>query len=546
MLPPRPSGLPPSLFLSSSDTRASTGNHDPGMNSDQNRESPAESANSRDTWPVIDAATQVKLENQKAEDGYYEQSVTHRPASANKVSLLDIAREQVDIISEKMYLLPNEYLEELKGRLRGMLEGNGGPQQRDELLFLQRLVQTRSDLTANTLIKAHRVQLEILVAINSGIQFFLHHSMNLSQTCLIEVFVYKRCRNIACQSQLPAEDCHCEICTNRKGFCSLCMCVICNKFDFEVNTCRWIGCDSCAHWTHTDCAIRDKQIGTGPSSVNGLGSAEMQFRCRACNRTSELFGWVKDVFQQCAPTWNGESLIRELTVVSKIFRLSENTRGRQLFWKSEELIEKLKGGVAETTACRIILTFLQELEMDSSRSSEAGNKERMIPPQEACNRIAAVVQEAVQTMGVVADEKLRMLKKARQALETCDHELEEKAKEVSELKLERQRKRLQIDELESIARLKEAEADMFQLKADEARREADRLQRIALAKSGKSEEDYASSYLKQRLSEAEAEKQFLFEKIKLQDQSSRSSQGNDIGDTSQELYSKIQEILKSV
>lgn len=184
--------------------------------------------------------------------------------------------------------------------------------------------------------------------------------------------------------------------------------------------------------------------------------------------------------------------------------------------------------------------------MDSSRSSEAGNKERMIPPQEACNRIAAVVQEAVQTMGVVADEKLRMLKKARQALETCDHELEEKAKEVSELKLERQRKRLQIDELESIARLKEAEADMFQLKADEARREADRLQRIALAKSGKSEEDYASSYLKQRLSEAEAEKQFLFEKIKLQDQSSRSSQGNDIGDSSQELYSKIQEILKSV
>ncbi|XP_059282272.1 OBERON-like protein [Lycium ferocissimum] len=546
MLPPRPSGLPSSLFLASSDARALTDNHDPRMNSDQNRESPAESASSRDTWPVIDAATQVKLENQKVEDGYYEQSVTRRSASANKFSLLDIAREQVDIISEKMYLLPNEYLEELKGRLRGMLEGNGGSQQRDEFLFLQRLVQRRSDLTAKTLVKAHRVQLEILVAINSGIQFFLHQSMNLSETVLIEVFAYKRCRNIACQSQLPAENCHCEICTNRKGFCSLCMCVICNKFDFEVNTCRWIGCDSCAHWTHTDCAIRDKQIGTGPSRVNGLGSAEMQFRCRACNRTSELFGWVKDVFQQCAPTWDRESFLRELTVVSKIFRLSENTRGRQLFWKSEELIEKLKGGVEETTVCRIILSFLQEPEMNLSRSSEAGNNGRMTPPQEACNRIAEVVEEAMQTMEMVADEKLRMLKRARQDLETCDNELEEKAKEVAELKLERQRKRLQIDELESIARLKEAEADMFQLKADEARREADRLQRIALAKSGKSEEDYASSYLKQRLSEAEAEKKFLFEKIKLQDQGPRSSQGNDIDDTSKELYTKIQEILKSV
>ncbi|CAN4110171.1 unnamed protein product [Withania somnifera] len=516
------------------------------MNADQHRESPAESANSKDTWPVIDASTQVKLENQKAEDGYYEQSVIHRSATANKVSLLDIAREQVDIISEKMYLLPNEYLEALKGRVRGMLEGNGGPQQRDEFLFLQRLVQSRSDLTEKSLIKAHRVQLEILVSISSGIQVFLHHSMNLSQTVLIEVFVYKRCRNIACQSLLSAEDCHCEICTSRKGFCSLCMCVICNKFDFEVNTCRWIGCDSCAHWTHTDCAIRDKQIGTGPSHVNGLGSAEMQFRCRACNRTSELFGWVKDVFQQCAPTWDRESLLRELTVVSKIFRLSENPRARQLFWKSEELIEKLKGGVAEMTACRIILTFLQELEMDSSKSYEAGNSGRMMPPQEACNRIAEVVQEAMQTMDIVADEKMRMLKRARQDLETCDHELEEKTKEVTELKLERQRKKLQIDELESIARLKEAEADMFQLKADEARREADRLQRIALAKSGKSEEDYASSYLKQRLSEAEAERQFLFEKIKLQDQGSRPSKGNDISDTSQDIYTKIQEILKSV
>ena len=54
---------------------------------------------------------------------------------------------------------------------------------------------------------------------------------------------------------------------------------------------------------------------------------------------------------------------------------------------------------------------------------------------------------------------------------------------------------------------------MFDLKASEARREAERLQRIALAKAEKSEEDYASRYLKQRLHEAEAEKQYLFEKM---------------------------------
>ncbi|MCD9639844.1 hypothetical protein HAX54_024590 [Datura stramonium] len=68
--------------------------------------------------------------------------------------------------------------------------------------------------------------------------------------------------------------------------------------------------------------------------------------------------------------------------------------------------------------------------------------------------------------------------------------------------------------------------------------------RIALAKSGNLKKIMPAATLNSVLSEAEAEKQFLFEKIKLQDQSSRSSQGNDIGDTSYELYTKIQEILK--
>lgn len=165
----------------------------------------------------------------------------------------------------------------------------------------------------------------------------------------------------------------------------------------------------------------------------------------------------------------------------------------------------------------------KELEVDSPKNLENGESGRLIAPQEACNRIAEVVQEAIRKMEMVADEKMRMFKKARMALEACDKELEDKAREVTELKLDRQNKKLQIEELERIVRLKQAEADMFQLKANEAKREADRLQRIALAKSDKSEEEYASSYLKLRLSEAEAEKQYLFEKIKLQE-SSRASQ----------------------
>ncbi|EEF30689.1 OBERON-like protein [Ricinus communis] len=549
MLPPRQQprlgGLQTSLSLVSSDhPRSSPDTQEPRSNSDNIRESPTESASSRETWPAADAVAMAKkMENGKAENDCPEQSVIRRVSSADKISLRDIARERVDIISEKMHRLPDEFLEELKNELRAILEGNGGSQQREEFSILQKFVQTRSDLTAKTLIRAHRVQVEILVAINTGIQAFLHPSISLSQTSLIEVFVFKRCRNIACQNQLPADDCPCGICTNRNGFCNLCMCVICNKFDFEVNTCRWIGCDLCSHWTHTDCAIRDGQICMGPSVKNGAGPTEMLFRCRACNRTSELLGWVKDVFQHCAPAWDREALMRELDFVSRIFRGSEDPRGRKLFWKCEELIDKMKGGLAESTACRVILMFFQELEVDSPKSLENGEGGRLIAPQEACNRIAEVVQEAIRKMEMVADEKMRMFKKARIALDACDRELEEKAKEVTELKLDRQKKKLQVEELERIVRLKQAEADMFQLKANEAKREAERLQRIALAKTDKSEEEYASSYLKLRLSEAEAEKQYLFEKIKLQE-SSRASQSSGGGDPSQVLtYSKIHDLL---
>ncbi|XP_030929831.1 OBERON-like protein [Quercus lobata] len=550
MLPPRqqprPGGIQTSLSLVSSDPRLSP--EEPRSNSDQIRESPTESASSRETWPTADAiVTKKMMENGKAENDCPEQSVIRRVSSADKISLRDITRERVDMISEKMHRLPDEFLEEMKNGLRVILEGNGGSQQREEFLMLQKLVQNRSDLTAKTLIRAHRVQLEILVAINTGIQAFLHPSISLSQTSLIEIFVYKRCRNIACQNQLPAEDCTCEICTNRNGFCNLCMCVICNKFDFEVNTCRWIGCDLCSHWTHTDCAIRDGLICMGPSVKSGAGPPEMVFRCRACNRTSELLGWVKDVFQHCAPAWDREALTRELDFVSRIFHGSDDPRGRKLFWKCEDLKEKMKSRMVESSiACRAILMFFQELEVDSPKSLENGEGGRLIAPQEACNRIAEVVHEAIRKMEMVADEKMRMYKKARMSLDACDREIEDKAREVTELKLEMQKKKLQVDELERIVRLKQAEADMFQLKANEAKREADRLQRIALAKSDKSEEEYASSYLKQRLNEAEAEKQYLFEKIKLQE-SSRASQSSGGSDPSQMLmYSKIHDLLYNV
>jgi hypothetical protein len=49
--------------------------------------------------------------------------------------------------------------------------------------------------------------------------------------------------------------------------------------------------------------------------------------------------------------------------------------------------------------------YLAELQMDSPKNFENEEPERPITPQEACNRIAEVVQEAVRKMEMVAEEK---------------------------------------------------------------------------------------------------------------------------------------------
>lgn len=149
-------------------------------------------------------------------------------------------------------------------------------------------------------------------------------------------------------------------------------------------------------------------------------------------------------------------------------------------------------------------------------------------------------------MEMVAEEKMRLVKKARLSVSACEQELKDKAREVAALKMERHKKKMQIDELDSIVRLKQAEADMFELKANEARREAERLQCIALAKTEKSEEDYTSRYLKQKLHEAEAEKQYLFEKIKLQESLKPMGNSGGTSDSSHTMFDKIQDLLQNM
>ncbi|CAH9091999.1 unnamed protein product [Cuscuta europaea] len=59
------------------------------------------------------------------------------------------------------------------------------------------------------------------------------------------------------------------------------------------------------------------------------------------------------------------------------------------------------------------------------------------------------------------------------------------------------------DELDSIVKIKQAETQMFQVRADDARRESEALKRIAVTKRERVEEEFGCRITKLRLAEAE-------------------------------------------
>lgn len=102
----------------------------------------------------------------------------------------------------------------------------------------------------------------------------------------------------------------------------------------------------------------------------------------------------------------------------------------------------------------------------------------------------------------VFSEKVPQLEIATSLLPSYSYDRNEKRIVDLDLQTSSQKEPL-FDELESIVRIKHAEAKMFQSRADDARREAEGLKRIAIAKNEKIEEEYTSRIAKLRLVEAE-------------------------------------------
>ncbi|KAK7368529.1 hypothetical protein VNO80_10556 [Phaseolus coccineus] len=429
----------------------------------------------------------------------------------------EIVSESITVMALTIQELTDDVIASTKEYLKNLIEK---PDKKEELVSLQNRLDRRSDLTKESLSKCHNVQLEVLVAVKMGLASFLSSNVHLSE--MVEVFLYKRCRNVTCKHLLPVDDCDCKICSGNKGFCSSCMCPVCLNFDCANNTCSWIGCDVCSHWCHATCGIQRNLIKPGPSLKGPSGTSEMQFHCIGCGHASEMFGFVKDVFLCCAKDWGLETLMKELDCVRRIFRASEDRKGKELHVKTDDVLLKLQTKmVSPLDACNYIVQFFNYADSMPDFPASAGISSKDLA--------ASQTNLTKNTPSLSKDNPLLPkygydMGYSRSHPDAMSSELLQKdlkASILSELKNEADfhlgalLRKGGLENLESIVRIKEAEARMFQTKADEARREAEGFQRMIRTKTAQMEEEYAEKLSKLCLHETEETQRKKMDELKV-------------------------------
>ncbi|KAH6790360.1 class I heat shock protein [Perilla frutescens var. frutescens] len=432
--------------------------------------------------------------------------------------LREIVSESVPVMAQKIQELTDETVESVKEYLKNAIDNL---ERKDELASLQKRLERRSDLTNETLSKCQKSQLEILVAIKMGLGSFLHSKNRLPVPELVDIFVLERCRNINCRRLLPVEDCDCKICSTKKGFCSECMCPVCLNFDCASNTCSWVGCDACSHWCHAACGLQRNLIKPGPCLKGGSsGATEMQFHCLGCGHASEMFGFVKDVFMSCAKDWGLETLIKELDCVRKVFGGSEDLKGKELHIKAGDMLTKLqKKIVTPPEVCSSIFQFFNSadafLEMGASSMTS-----KDLTNQPSFGKDASTLPLSKSLTPKPSFYNMNSSSGRQESSPFDPYHNDIKVPLMNDKIVEdewsvKPTKKDGFDSLESLVRIKEAEARMFQSRADEARTEIESFRRMVRLKTEKLEEEYAEKLAKLCLQETEERRRKKLEELKM-------------------------------
>ncbi|XP_062172127.1 protein OBERON 3 isoform X2 [Alnus glutinosa] len=444
-------------------------------------------------------------------------SVRVRKVSGQERIIHEIVSKSIPVMAQTIQELPDETVALVKEYLQCII---AMPEKKEEVVGLQSCLERRSDLTKETLSKCHKLQLEILLAVKMGHGNYLSSEIRVPTAELVEMFLYMRCRNVNCRSMLPVDDCDCKICSANKGFCSQCMCPICLNFDCANNTCSWVGCDVCSHWCHAACGIQKNLIKPGPSLKGPSGTTEMQFHCIGCGHASEMFGFVKDVFLCCAKEWGLATLKKELDCVRKIFKGSEDYKGRELHIKADEMLSKLESKmISPSDACNIIIQFFN-YGMSDFPASGVVSKD-LVATQAILRKEATPLPQSTSLPHKYSGYNMSSSSIHNDLLLNDLRQRDRKPSIISELTTEDDfqfralPKKDGFDSLESLVRIKEAEAMMFENKADEARREAESFRRMIKTKTEKMEEEYAGKLAKLSLQETEERRRKKLEDLKV-------------------------------
>ncbi|KAJ1298209.1 hypothetical protein BS78_01G436200 [Paspalum vaginatum] len=384
------------------------------------------------------------------------------------------------------------------------------PDKRGHIIPLQEALKKRSDLNSDMLRTCPRVLLEILVAISTGLPYFIKKSSSVATSNLVDIFLNLKCRNLSCQSILPVDDCDCKICQRKTGFCSSCMCIVCSKFDSASNTCSWVGCDVCLHWCHTDCGLLHSLIRKGKSASRAYGITEMQFHCAACGHPSEMFGFVKEVFRTCARQWRAETLVRELQYVERIFSASDDVRGKRVRDFVKQMLIKSENKAYHPEVVRCVIAFFSDDDANLGIDPSVPLKGIPCSIGEARDGIPSSSRKAAWVPFTL--EGLPVLDKTTVLATTGSSSVHRKSNEAEFQTID---KKPVIDELDSLIRFKQAEAYMYQEHANDARNEADNLRRIVMVKNARIEEDYATQIADLDINELQERRKQKIEELQI-------------------------------
>ncbi|KAI4357454.1 hypothetical protein L6164_001402 [Bauhinia variegata] len=434
--------------------------------------------------------------------------------------LREIVSESIPAMAVIIQELTDEAIASTKEYLKNLIESL---EKKEELGSLQKRLERRSDLTKETLSKCHKVQLEILLSIKMGLGSYLSGKHESSE--MVDMFLFTKCRNVNCKSVLPVDECDCKICSGNKGFCSSCMCPVCLNFDCASNTCSWVGCDVCSHWCHAACGIQRNLIRPGPSLKGNSGTTEVQFHCIGCGHASEMYGFVKDVFICCAKDWGLENLMKELDCVRRIFKGSEDRKGRELHVKADDMVLKLQTKtLSPLDACNLMIQFFNYADSISDfPASTITSIDFAVTQPNLRKDTASLSQSNSLIPNYTYDSSYS--RSHRDVLSNDLHQKDVKFSILTELKSDNDfqlgalLRKGGLESLESIVRIKEAEARMFQTKADEARREAEGFQKMIRTKTAQMEEEYAEKLSKLCLHEMEERRRKKLEELKVMENS---------------------------